>query len=232
MSKPIDDYAPAESVAVGEPAAVDDAGNPARGRREFRPLNRETEAELVRRSRKGDAVAYGRLIDAYQSRIYSLALRILASPEDAEEATQEAFLKAYRNLGRFEEKSLFYTWLYRIASNTALNLLSREKRRGRGRFLDLDEVNDRGEGGLRRELEDGQPNPKERLAEQDLEIAIHREIARLPADLRVVVVLRDIEGMAYEEIAEDLKLPLGTIKSRLHKGRTRLQRALGPLLAG
>lgn len=193
-------------------------------------LDREIEEALLKRARKGDTTAYGRLMGAYQERLYSLSFRLLANREDAEEAVQDAFVKAWHSLGKFHGKSSFYTWIYRIAVNASLNRLAHEKRRGRGKTLDLDEILHPEDGGTPRELPDPGPNPLERANQMNLEAVIQHEVARLPGDLRVVVVLRDIEGMAYETISESINLPLGTVKSRLHKARTRLQEALRPYM--
>lgn len=194
-------------------------------------MDRDTETQLVQRARKGDATAYAQLIDAYQGRLYSVAFRLLASREDAEEVVQDVFVKAWKQLGRFKGDSAFYTWIYRIGVNTALSRLSYEKRRGRGKFLDLEDVKNENEPDPIQALPDGNPTPRERTEDADLDVRIHEEIQNLPADLRAVVVLRDIEGMAYETLAETLGLPLGTVKSRLHKGRLKLQQQLQPWLA-
>lgn len=217
---------PGGSAALEDSASVEPASASLERGGFAASLDRDIEDVLLKKAKKGDTSAYGRLMMAYQDRLYSLAFRLLANHEDAEEAVQDAFIKAWRNLGQFHGKSSFYTWIYRIAVNSALNRLSHEKRRGRGKFLDLDEVLRPDGETLGRDLPDPGLTPSEQANQAKLEAAIQKEVAQLPGDLRVVVVLRDIEGMAYETVSETLGLPLGTVKSRLHKARMKLQEAL------
>ena len=165
------------------------------------------------------------LVQRYQGRVYSLAYRLLGDPQEAEDVAQEAFLKAYRNLGRFRAQSSFYTWIYRITSNLALSRLRYLSRRGRGRTESLEQLR-AGEDQAIFDPPDPAPGPREKLLERDLESTLSKALDRLPDAYRVVVVLRDIENKSYEEVAKLSGLPLGTVKSRLHEGRAKLQAML------
>jgi RNA polymerase sigma-70 factor (ECF subfamily) len=180
----------------------------------------DAESMLVRQAVSGDAGAFEELVRRYQHRIVNLT-RVLGGGNDAEDLAQEAFLRAYRGLGRFRGDSAFHTWLFRITVNV---VRSHVKRRQRWhwpwvRSLDSDEG----------------PPPPEAAApafEHDWvrRDAIDRALAAIPADLRAVVVLRDLEGLAYRDIAEVLQVPLGTVESRLHRARQTLKPLLAPLV--
>jgi RNA polymerase sigma-70 factor (ECF subfamily) len=188
---------------------------------------RAEDRELVRRIKEGEKDLFSRLVVKYHGRIFTVVSRILASPEDAEEATQDAFVAAYRKIQTFREQAQFYSWLYRIATNHALNRLRANRSRGQWRTQSLDEMVD--EGGEGR-LDTKDPNPVEvpdRSCEESEWVAlIERALGKLAPMYRTVVVLRDVEGLTYEEIAFQTGLALGTVKSRLHAGRAALRRML------
>jgi RNA polymerase sigma-70 factor (ECF subfamily) len=164
------------------------------------------------RLRAGDAAAFEDLVTAYQHRVFGVALRMLGNAAEAQEVAQEAFIRAHRALADFRGDARLSTWLYAITSRLCLSRLAAgERRLGR-----------QGEEALLR-LADRGPAPDAVLERRELETALGRAIAELPEDHRIVVVLRDLEGLSYEEIARVLELPLGTVRSRLHRARTDLK---------
>ncbi len=151
----------------------------------------------------------------YQHRVFGVALRMLGDRAEAEDVAQEAFVRAHRALGEFRGDAKLSTWLYAITSRLCLNrLASGERRMAR-----------QGEDALLR-LSDAGPSPDAALERRELETALGRAIAELPEDRRIVVVLRDLEGLSYEEIAQVLELELGTVRSRLHRARAELKEKL------
>ena len=180
---------------------------------------REAEAgdapRFLDRLRAGDAPAFEELVMTYQHRVFGVALRMLGNRAEAEDVAQEAFVRAHRALGAFRGDAKLSTWLYAITSRLCLNrLASGERRMAR-----------QGEDALLR-LSDAGPRPDAALERRELETALGRAIAELPEDRRIVVVLRDLEGLSYEEIAQVLELELGTVRSRLHRARAELKEKL------
>jgi RNA polymerase sigma-70 factor (ECF subfamily) len=186
--------------------------------------------DAVERSKRGDAAAYKVLVDRYQGRAYRLALRVLRDDELARDACQEAFLKAFLNLKRFEGRSSFYTWLYRLVMNLCLDF----KRRDRSnRYVDVPEPADleriAGSERASHEAEDWRSHteaPDAALERRELRTAMARAIEQLPASARETLVLREVEGLSYAEIAQVLEIPKGTVMSRLHYARRRVQELL------
>ena len=172
-------------------------------------------AEFVSRLRAGDRWAFEELVRTQQHRVYGLALRMLGNAAEAQDVAQEAFLRAHRGLAEFRGDARLSTWLYAIVSRLCLNRLAGSERR----------LTRHGEETLAR-LPDARPGPDQTLERDELEEALHRAIGELPEERRVVVVLRDVEGLAYEEIAEVLELPVGTVRSRLHRARLDLKEKL------
>ena len=183
--------------------------------------------ELVERTLKGDLGAFDELVGMYEKRIYNLALRLTRSGSDAEDATQEAFLRAFRGLRRFRRGSSFFTWLYRIAANCAI---TRVRSRARRASVEVALVSPD---------EGANPDPPDRHAETPPEAVAREErirlvraaIGSLIPDHRTVVVLRDMEGLSYEEIAGVLNESLSAVKSRLHRAREVLATKLSEVLA-
>ena len=186
--------------------------------------------DVVARAREGDQEAFRVLVERYQGRAYRLALRVLRDEEQARDAVQDAFLKAYVNLGRFEGRSSFYTWLYRLVMNLCLDV----KRRDRSvRLVETAEPSDleriatpdvRGadEGPWRAHEE----APDAAVDRRELRGALARAIDELPEAARETLILREVEGLSYAEIAESLAIPKGTVMSRLHYARRRVQELL------
>lgn len=171
------------------------------------------------RLRQGDARAFEELVIAYQHRVYGVAVRMLGNAAEAQEVAQEAFLRAHRAIAGFRGEAKLSTWLYAIVSRLCLGRLGSGERR----------LLRQGEETLAR-LADGGAGPAGAAERGELEAALHRAIAELPEERRLVVVLRDLEGLSYEEIAEALGLELGTVRSRLHRARAELRNKLEPFL--
>jgi RNA polymerase sigma-70 factor (ECF subfamily) len=173
------------------------------------------EAQLVDRLRQGDPRAFEELVIAYQHRVFGVALRMLGSRAEAEEAAQEVFLRAHRAIADFRGDAKLSTWLYAIASRLCMNRLASGERR----------LLREGEETLAR-IPSGHASPDDELERSERDAALHRAIAELSDERRMVVVLRDLEGLSYEEIAAALDLELGTVRSRLHRARMDLKEKL------
>ncbi len=176
------------------------------------------EAEAIDRARRGDERAFAHLLRQHQNRVYDLLVRMLGDAAEAEDVTQEVFLAFHKALPGFRGESRVSTWLFRIAKNHCLNRLKYRSRRGEGLHVEL-EVADRVGA-------EGPESPERLLERRRSDERVRAAIASLPEEQRLVVVLRDIEGLAYDEIAAVLEQPEGTVKSRLHRGRSALARAL------
>ncbi len=176
---------------------------------------REDDADFVRRLRTGEALAFEELVRTYQHRLFGVALRMLGSAAEAEDIAQEAFLRAHRALHEFRGDAKLSTWLYAITSRLCLTRLGSGERA----------LIRQGEDSVMRLAHDAD-GPDTVLEQTELEAALHRAIAELPDDRRIVVVLRDVEGLSYEEIAEALDLPTGTVRSRLFRARLDLKEKL------
>ena len=185
------------------------------------PIEKNVPDELkaVQRCKQGDGAAFNVLVLKYQNRIYNTLFRMTGDNQLANDLAQETFLKAYKSIGSFNLGSSFYTWIYRIAVNTAYSQMRKEKARGKGNTMALEDNPSGRENVVSREKN----NPVEILERSELEEKVQQCISELENDLRSVVVLRDIEGMEYQMIAHVLDIPTGTVKSRLHRGRMELK---------
>ena len=189
------------------------------------------DAVLVQKWRKGDATAIEKLVCKYQGRIYNLILKICSNPDDAAELTQDTFVKLLENIDKFESRSAFYTWAFRIAVNLTLNYRKRKATVG---FTSLDAEtasdNEQARQGLAAILSDAKsPDPAQVAENKELCDLIQKGISKLDDEHRTIIVLRDIEGMDYEQIAEVLGTELGTVKSRLSRARAALRQILEAL---
>jgi len=180
---------------------------------------REIDQELVERVQNGDKKAFDVLVGKYQHKIVSLISRYVSDHAEAMDVAQEAFIKAYRAMQRFRGDSAFYTWLYRIAINTAKNHLVAQNRRPP--LSDVD-AQDAEQFQVDTRLKE-QDSPEHELLKEEIERTIHEAIADLPEDLRIAITLREMEGMSYEEIATTMDCPIGTVRSRLHRARNMLK---------
>ena len=181
------------------------------------------EMQLVRRAKRGDDQAFEELVRRYDRNVFRIAQHITQNREDAEDVVQEAFLKAYKNLEKFQEQSKFYTWLVRIAVNEALMKLRRRKPE---RTVSLDEEVKTEDDSLPREVADWTPNPEQMYNQAELRDILTRTIQGLPSGFRTVFVLRDVEGLSTEETAEALELSIPAVKSRLLRARLQLRERL------
>ncbi|MDH3932468.1 MAG: RNA polymerase sigma factor RpoE [Chromatiales bacterium] len=185
-----------------------------------------TDRELVGRVKKGDKGAFDLLVLKYQHKIVKLVMRYVRDPSEAMDVAQEAFLKAYRAMATFRGDSAFYTWLYRIAINTAKNHLVAAKRRPVDFELDLQDPD---QYELSNRLKDID-TPEGLLLSNEIREAVEDAIRGLPEDLRTAILLREIEGMSYEEIAEAMTCPVGTVRSRIFRAREAIDKRLQPLV--
>lgn len=181
------------------------------------------ELALVQAAKKGDIGAFEQLVKRYDRNVFRIAQHITQHREDAEDVVQEAFLKAYENLTRFQEQSKFYTWLVRIAVNEALMKL---RRRRPERMVSLDEKIETEDDAIPREVADWAPNPEQMYSQAELRDILQRTIQGLPPGFRTVFVLRDVEGLSTEETAEALDLSVPAVKSRLLRARLQLRERL------
>ncbi len=188
--------------------------------------NESTDKELVKRVQKGEKGAFDLLVLKYERKIINLVMRYVRDPEQALDITQEAFIKAYRALPRFRGDSAFYTWLYRIAVNTAKNYLAAQRRRPMDVELDLQDPE---QYGLHAKLKESD-TPEGLALSQELQDTLERAIAALPDDLRQAIILRELDGMSYEEIAQTMECPVGTVRSRIFRARDAIGKKVGTLV--
>jgi len=192
----------------------------------------DPDTNLVKRVKKGDKAAFDALVVRYQGKIYNLALRMVGAPHLAEELSQEIFLKVYRKIDSFRGEALFSTWLYQVAANHSRNKIKYLKRREYYRSESLDQPKETQNGStLQRQVEDNTFNPEDMASSQEVRKLVQEKIATLPEDYRLVIVLRDIQGLSYEEIAKITGAVEGTVKSRLHRARNALKEELRSLLS-
>jgi len=181
------------------------------------------EMTLVRAAKQGDVAAFEELVRRYDRNVFRIANHITHNAEDAEDVVQEAFLKAYQNLDRFQEQSKFYTWLVRIAVNEALMKL---RRRRSDKTVSMDQDIETEEDTIPREIADWSPNPEQQYKQEELKEILTKTIQGLPPSFRTVFVLRDVEGLSTEETAEALDLSVPAVKSRLLRARLQLRERL------
>jgi RNA polymerase sigma-70 factor (ECF subfamily) len=189
---------------------------------------RGIDQQLVVRVQKGDKSAFDLLVRKYQHRIAKLVSRYVYDRSEVEDVTQEAFIKAYRAIKGFRGESAFYTWLYRIAINTAKNYLVAQGRRPSIADVETEdaEASDFSAGTNLRDA----TTPERQMLADEIGRAVERVLATLPEDLRTAVTLREIDGLSYEEIAEVMDCPIGTVRSRIFRAREAIDKELQPLL--
>jgi RNA polymerase sigma-70 factor (ECF subfamily) len=188
---------------------------------------REVDQALVERVQRGDKRAFELLVAKYQRKIFRLLSRLIRDPAEIEGVAQEAFIKAYRALPNFRGESAFYTWLYRIAINTAKNhLVAQGRRAPTSTETDVEDAENFDDADQLRDVN----TPESMLQSRQVGEAVNRAIEKLPEDLRTAIVLRELEGLSYEEIAESMNCPIGTVRSRIFRAREAIANELRPLL--
>ncbi len=176
------------------------------------------ERELIARLQKRDETAFEELIRQYEKKVYTLCFRMCGNSEDAEEAAQDTFLALWRGIDRFRQESSLSTWIYRLASNACIDLLRRRKKQGSSLSLDDEE--------LFLDAVDPAPCPQDAVEHREAQKLLQEGLSALPEEYRKVLILREIEGLSYTEIAESASLELGTVKSRISRGRVLLRNFL------
>ncbi|TXS95507.1 RNA polymerase sigma factor RpoE [Parahaliea maris] len=179
-----------------------------------------TDKQLVAKVKKGDSRAFDMLVLKYQHKILGLVSRYVHDSDEVQDVAQEAFIKAYRALPNFRGDSAFYTWLYRIAINTAKNYLVSRSRRPPGSDVEVEDAEYYEGGGALRDIE----SPESALFGAELKAVVERAISELPDDLRTAVTLREFDGLSYEDIAEIMACPVGTVRSRIFRAREAIDR--------
>ncbi|ATG72846.1 RNA polymerase sigma factor RpoE [Zobellella denitrificans] len=187
-----------------------------------------TDQQLVERVQRGDKNAYSLLVRKYQHKVANLVSRYVSNPGDVPDVTQEAFIKAYRALPGFRGESAFFTWLYRIAVNTAKNYLVSQRRRPPGSDVEIDDAEYYDGGEALKELS----SPENLMLSDEIKRAVFETIDALPEDLKTAITLRELEGMSYEEIASVMDCPVGTVRSRIFRAREAIDKRVQPLLQG
>ncbi|MCK0768159.1 RNA polymerase sigma factor RpoE [Chromohalobacter canadensis] len=187
---------------------------------------RETDHQLVERAQKGDTRAFDLLVKKYQHKILGLIGRYVHDPAEVQDVAQEAFIKAYRALSKFRSDSAFYTWMYRIAINTAKNHLVSRGRRPPGSDMDIADAEVLDHSGRLSDIE----TPESALQRDQLEAVVFETIENLPEDLRTAITLREMDGLAYEDIANIMQCPVGTVRSRIFRAREAVDKAIEPML--
>lgn len=186
----------------------------------------ELDQELVRRVQRGDSAAFDALVRKYQHRIIGLIGRYIPDWSECQDVAQETFLRAYRALGNFRGDAQFYTWLHRIAVNTAKNYLVAQNRRPPTDDIDAGDA-EQFDTGIR--LRDND-TPEHELLRQEIERTLMRAVEALPEELRTAISLREVEGLSYDEIASKMGCPIGTVRSRIFRAREAIDAELKPLL--
>jgi RNA polymerase sigma-70 factor (ECF subfamily) len=189
--------------------------------------DRDIDQQLVERVQRGDKQAFGLLVDKYRRKLGRLLSRFIRDQAEVEDVVQEAFIKAYRALPNFRGESAFYTWLYRIGINTAKNyLVSMGRRPQTSNEIEVDDAENFEDGDELRTVD----TPETELMTQEIAKTVQLAIDTLPEDLRTAIVLREIEGLSYEEIANMMDCPIGTVRSRIFRAREFIAERLRPLL--
>ena len=188
--------------------------------------NAELDKVLVLRVQQGDKSAYDLLVIKYQHRIIQLVNRYVKDPSEAQDVAKEAFIKAYRALGNFRADTAFYTWLYRIAINTAKNYLVSRSRRYSDYQIDIQDAEQVENAPQLKAME----TPEYLLLNDEIVTVIKAAIEKLPEEMKIAIMLREFEGMSYEEIAQTMECPVGTVRSRIFRAREAIDEKLSPLL--
>lgn len=185
----------------------------------------EREHELVKRSKQGDVAAFEELIADYQKKVLNHAYRMLGNAADAEDAAQDIFIRVFRSMAYFNEESAFSTWLYKICSNVCLDVLRKRKRQNVAGTVSIQQYNTENEE-YELPIEDDAPSPYEKAQQSEAMRALEKALDQLGDEQRNVIVMRDIDGLPYEQITEAMNCSLGTVKSRINRSRLALRKLL------
>lgn len=188
--------------------------------------SQDLDQDLVSRVQRGDKAAFDLLVIKYQHKLVHLVNRYVKDPSEAQDVAQDAFIKAYKALGEFRGDSAFYTWLYRIAINTAKNYLLSRSRRHSDFEIEMQDAEDIENAPQLKDIE----TPEEHLMNEQIIQVLKTTIEKLPEEMRIAITLREFEGMSYEEIAEAMDCPIGTVRSRIFRAREAIDEKLNPLL--
>lgn len=183
----------------------------------------EDERLLIKQSKCGSVDSFEKLIEDNRKKVYNIALRMLGNPEDANDVTQEVFLRVYKSMRGFKEQSSFSTWIYRITKNVCLDEIRKKKKNN---LVYIDKEIEYGDGQVKMQLEDERETPEEAAERSELSVRVREAIAMLPEQHRILIILRDIQNFSYDEIAGILKCPDGTVKSRINRARSALREIL------
>ena len=186
----------------------------------------DLDIELVKRVQNGDKAAFDVLVQKYQQRVVNLVSRFVSDHSECYDVAQDTFIKAYRALGSFRGDSQFYTWLYRIAANTAKNHLATRSRKSPAYSVDIDDSDNYAAENV---LKD-QDTPENLLLTDEIKRTVYSAIEKLPEDLKTAITLRELEGLSYDEIADVMDCPIGTVRSRIFRARDAIDKELRPLL--
>jgi RNA polymerase sigma-70 factor (ECF subfamily) len=188
--------------------------------------SQDLDQDLVLRVQRGDKAAFDLLVIKYQHKLVHLVNRYVKDPSEAQDVAQDAFIKAYKALGEFRGDSAFYTWLYRIAINTAKNYLLSRSRRHSDFEIEMQDAEDIENAPQLKDID----TPEDQLMNDQIVQVIKTAIENLPEEMRIAITLREFEGMSYEEIAEAMDCPIGTVRSRIFRAREAIDEKLNPLL--
>ncbi len=180
----------------------------------------QDEKELLEKSKNGDIEAFEKLIERYQKKVFNMAFRIIGNHDDASELAQEVFIRIFKSIKTFKEESSFSTWVYRITTNICLDELRKRKNR---KIVYLDDDIKSEDGEMKRQLEDTRPTPEAAAEKNEVKRVVESAIQALSDEHRTVIVMRDLQGFSYEEIASIIKCPEGTVKSRINRARQALR---------
>lgn len=190
----------------------------------------EEDRELVRAFQTGDRTAFDALVIKHKDKLFNLCYWFLGDRQEANDSAQDTFIKVYRSLKKFRFEAAFSTWLYRIAANTCKNRLKSSEYRHKKKMVWLDNPGKIEDGQYAEEIHDETPSPMFEIEKKERTVLIQKAIASLPTDQSTVIVLRDIEGLSYEEVSNITGLNLGTVKSRLSRARQQLRKKLRGML--
>lgn len=187
---------------------------------------KNNDKELVKKAQKGDKAAFDALVTKYHLKVVNLVTRFVKNSDDAQDVAQEAFIKAYRGLKNFRGDAAFYTWLYRIAINSAKNYLVSQGRKTPTYAVDVEDAEHMESATNLKEYD----TPEGNLLTEEIEQTVYKAIKDLPEDLKTAITLRELEGMSYDEIANVMECPIGTVRSRIFRAREAIDKHLKPLL--